>query len=299
MVLVSMISVGIFMQSCSNEDLLTETLSEKQKFPSYADNYGKAVAKELRHTVESLNKMGVDYSKANKSTAFKEQFYENLYKVNPIMLNKDVMNNMSQMNPAVFAEKVRNLTGIQIEFIQHIIKECEKSISYNDLSDRLLNINKDIYSRVPEIEQERLFNITAVLYYGAKEIQNIEKQGQMLRTPHNDIQRVRLKSGNESGDSFGGSCSSFLATAWAIALFEPTPTGEIVMAIVTVIYAGILLYEITVCTSSSSTDDSSTYNYCQQEFDYCYSPIPDGCSMCLQFCLTQGYWPPVSTHECY
>ena len=263
MLLIGVAFLGIIIPGCNSEDLLNDPLNEEPNFPSYADNYGKVVAKEVRNTIENLNKMGVDYSNADNSAAFKEQFYENLYKVNPIMLdNKDVEVNVLQIDPSVFAEKVRNLTDIQLKFIHRINKECANSKSYQELSQRLITINEDIYTEVPRIQQERLFNITAVLYYGINEIQHLEKQGQMLRTPQNNMQRVRLKSGeNESGGSIiSGSCRSFLATVWVIAIGEPTPAGEIVAAIVTV---GALLYEITVCSSGSSTVNcSAKYEQC-------------------------------------
>ena len=109
-------------------------------------------------------------------------------------------------------------------------------------------IRQKIYSDVPEIQQERLFTITAVLYYGIKEIQNLEEQGLMPRTPQSNIQYLRLKSGNnESGGSFGDSCRKFLAATWAIAIGEFTPAGEIVASVVIVIIGGILLYEVVVC----------------------------------------------------
>jgi hypothetical protein len=273
-------------------DSWDEMPNDKTNFSEHSEKYGKAVAAELHKTIINLNKIGVDYSTADNSIIFKERFYKDLYKVNQ---NVNMKDDIRQVDPAVFAEKVRNLTNIQIEFIQRIIKECETSASYQELLDKLLNINKDINLQVPEIEQERLYNITAVLYYGMKEIQNLEKQGQMLRTPHNIIQRVRLKSGSEPSD-FGASCSKFLATTWAIAIGEPTPAGEIVATVMTVMVGGLLLYEVIVCSSSS---DSSDYNHCQQKYQNCYSPIPDGCGICLQFCLVQGYWPPVSTHQCY
>jgi hypothetical protein len=277
--LACLIFVGIIMQSCNSDDLLGETLDEKPEFPFYADNYGKNVAKGFRNTVENLNRMGVDYSKADTSTAFKEEFYKNIGKINP-----EFEDNIQPIDPAVFAEKVRSLTDIQIEFIQRIIEECNQSNSYQNLLDRLTAVNKDIYSRVPEIEQDRLFNITAVLYYGIKEIQNLEKQGQMLITPHNDIQRVRLKSGSESGGSVGGSCHKFLATVWVIAIGEPTPAGEIVAAIVTV---GALLYEITVCQNSTQTID------CSDRYAKCVTRglLPSWkCYDCFVYCQGQNVW---------
>lgn len=81
----------------------------------------------------------------------------------------------TQMSSMVFVEKVKNLTELQIRFIERIIDECGESTSYDDFSKRLLAINKDISSSVPKIQQERLFNVTAVLYYGMNEIQNLEK----------------------------------------------------------------------------------------------------------------------------
>lgn len=42
----------------------------------------------------------------------------------------------------------------------------QKSKSDQDLLDRLIDLNEEIHSQVPEIEQERLLNIIAVLYYG-------------------------------------------------------------------------------------------------------------------------------------
>lgn len=56
--------------------------------------------------------------------------------------------------------------------------------------------------------------------------------------------------------------------------------------------------EVVVCSKSSTGSGSgSNYDYCQSKFRRCYSPILMG-SICLQFCLTQGYWPPYSTHKC-
>lgn len=49
-----------------------------------------------------------------------------------------------------------------------------------------------------------MFNVTATLFYGAKEIQNIENQGQMVPAPYNIVRPMRLKSGSEPGDGSGG-----------------------------------------------------------------------------------------------
>ena len=82
-------------------------------------------------------------------------------------------------------ERYNSLTDIQLEFIHKIIGECEKSRSSQDLLARLVALNKEIHAQVPEIEQERLLNVIAVLYYGGQKIVYLEHQGLMLRTPYN------------------------------------------------------------------------------------------------------------------
>jgi len=289
-------SISVLLQGCSMEDdVLNPTQVNDADFPSVSEEYGKAVAKELRGIVTSLNELGVDYSDADSSPEFKDRFYGNLNQtMPPSLLRSTNAISQTQMSPEVFIEKVKNLTELQIRFIERIIEECGESTSYDDFSKRLLAINKDISSSVPEIQQERLYNITAVLYYGMGEIENLEKQGQMLSTPYNGVQPVRLKSGNESGGGWGASCRKFLATVWVIAVGEPTPAGEIVASVITVVVGGILLYEVVTCAKNNQ----SNYEYCQQRFRNCYSPIFDGCSICLQYCLVQGSWPPYSTHQC-
>lgn len=84
----------------------------------------------------------------------------------------------------------------------------------------------------------------------------------------------------------------FLAIAWTIAVGEPTPTGEIVASVLTILYAGVWLYEVIVCR------DTDEEGYCYERFEDCVSPIPDGCSQCLQYCLVNGYWPSYSTRQC-
>lgn len=280
-------SIIVFLQGCSMDDnMLNPLQDDKANFPAQSQELGKAVAKELRGIVTSLNEMGVDYSDADSSPEFKQRFYGNLNQtLSPSLLRSTNTISQTQMSPEVFIEKVKNLTELQIKFIERIIDECKKSTSYDDFTKRLIAINKDISSSVPEIQQERLFNITAVLYYGMNEIQNLEKQGQMLSTPYNSVQPIRLKSGNESGGGWGASCRSFLATVWTIAVGEPTPYGEVVAAVVTVVVGGILLYEVVTC--AKKTVD------CTEKVVDCYknSSIPDDmCTECLRYCQGQGEW---------
>lgn len=164
-------SISVLLQGCSIDDNMLDPLQgDEASIPVRSQKLGKAVAKELRGIVTSLNEMGVDYSDANGSHEFKEQFYRNLNQtLSPGLLRSTDTISQTQMSPEVFIEKVKNLTELQIRFIEQIIKECGKSTSYDDFSKRLLAINKDITSSVPEIQQERLYNVTAVLYYGMNE----------------------------------------------------------------------------------------------------------------------------------
>ena len=111
------------------------------------------------------------------------------------------------------------MTDIQLEFIHKIIGECEKSRSSQDLLARLVALNKEIHAQVPEIEQERLLNVIAVLYYGGQKIVYLEHQGLMLRTPYNNIKLSKVKTrGPEDGGNIGEWCRKITATVWTIAM---------------------------------------------------------------------------------
>ena len=292
-------SITVFLQGCSMDDSMLNPLQDdKVNFPVQSQELGKAVAKELRGIVTSLNEMGVDYSDADGSPEFKQRFYGNLNQtMSPNLLRSANAASQTQMSPEVFMEKVKNLTELQIKFVERIIDECEKSTSYDDFTKRLLAINKDIASSVPDIQQERLFNVTAVLYYGMGEIENLEKQGQMLSTPYNGIQPVRLKSGNESGGGWGANCRKFLATVWVIAVGEPTPAGEIVASVITVVVGGILLYEVITCSNTKVTIAECTdkYENCMNAGGPWSFPNSGGwgksmCNACYEYCLSQNMW---------
>jgi hypothetical protein len=292
-ILTVIVCLAVFSRCATDEILMPEQV-EKANFPAYIEEYGETLAKELRQTVYNMNKMGVNYSDAENTPEFKERFYNDLYNATPRKTRSNISKDQIGLSPEAFAEGYRNLTAIQIEFIKRIIDEGQKTSSYDELFNVLMNINKDIYVQVPAIEQERLLRTTAVLYYGLKEIQRLEQQGQMFVTPMNSMMGfpiLKTRSENDGGSSGGGggSCRAFLATAWTIAVGEPTLAGEIVMAIVTV---GYLLYEITVCSDTSSDSDSD-YDYCQDKFASCIPMygFQDPCSQCLQHCLKDGVWP--------
>ncbi len=214
-----------FMQGCSSDgDIWSENSTGQTNFPKQSEEYGKAVAKEIRETVYNLNKMGVDYSRMDKSR-LKEQFYKDLDQASPILKKSGKSISEMQMSIEEFADEFRSLTAIQLEYIARIDKEYKESLSIQDFLGRLISINKDIYLTVPEIEQERLFNTTAILFYGLKELQEMEKQGQMFPTSYNIMSFPRLKAGSESGGGFWGSCREVLSSV-SVAIGTRWATGD-------------------------------------------------------------------------
>lgn len=263
--------------------------------PKDIEEFGESVADNLRSTVISMHKSGIDYSDADDSEDFLNRYYSDFCHANPIMNDPIYKSQLEALSdPQIFLQGYMALTEIQKEFINRIIEDVENSSSYEEIHKNLIRINKDIYSDVPEIQQERLLKIVSVIFFCCTELQNLEKQGQMIPTPQSELRRIKTRSEfDDIEDNWGSTCRTFLATVWAIAVGEPTPLGEIVAAVYTVYIAGRLFYEVVVCNRSSSN-----YNYCQERFEDCYSPIPDGCSQCLQYCLQHGYWPPYSSHQC-
>ena len=191
-------SIALLTQSCSQSDdfidkqsvFEEEIVEEEIDFPKQVEAYGKAVAKEIEITVAKLNDLNMDYSEVVDFKDFRKKFYEDWYNASPTMARSRAtgkIQSIEMMSATEFMERYNSLTDIQLEFIHKIIGECEKSRSSQDLLARLVALNKEIHAQVPEIEQERLLNVIAVLYYGGQKIVYLEHQGLMLRTPYNNI----------------------------------------------------------------------------------------------------------------
>ena len=96
-----------------------------------------------------------------------------------------------------------------IIFIIIIVAAIVQQISKTGKEKKTPSPKKVLADIFPEIEQERLLYITSALYYGIGEIQNLEKQGQMLITPQTKFRMRRVKTRSESGgDDFWGTCRS-------------------------------------------------------------------------------------------
>lgn len=301
-------SITLFIQSCSlNDDFFDKQSVLKKEIeyneislPDDVENYGRAVAKEIRATVQKLNDMNIDYSEADGSKEFRDKFYKEWYDANPTISSRQIsgLTMSSMMDAAEFAERYNELTEIQLKFIQYIVEECTRSISNQDLLNKLCDIKEQICVQVPEIEQERLLNIISVLYYAIKEISYLEDQGLMFRTPYTDIQLANVKTRTEGGSVVPSGCRKFLATVWTIAVGEPTPAGEIVASVVTVVtLSGVVMYEVVTCAAKELEKDDCTQKFvdCINSGGSWSNPNSGGwgrtmCEVCYRYCEAQGVW---------
>src|SRR5690606_20149531 len=221
-ILVALTCMLTFIQGCSkiNDDLaIPEENVSEINLPQESEEYGKAVAKELRGIVLNLNKQGTNYAIMGNMPFFKTKFYQVVYQASPSTIKTKSSTTTPMLTPDL-ADRYSNLSSIQIDYISKITKQVNKSNSFRNLKAIISNLNKDIYKNVPKIEQERLYNVTAVLYYGLQEIQKLEKEGQMLSLSNTNLRSPRLKSWGEDDDSFGDSCRKFLTAGWVIAVGE-------------------------------------------------------------------------------
>lgn len=257
-----------------------------------SEAFGIAVASDIHDIAISLHKAGVDYSDADASQEFQSRYYNDLSNIcGPLTKSPSLMVN-NEMSLSGFVAAYKLLTKKQLYYINRIIDETSTSRSYTDMMSRLILIADDIIIDVPEVQQVRLQNIIAVLYYGAKEMLYLESNGLIVPTPQTSVTRIKTKSEYD-----GATCRKFLETVWTIAVGEPTPTGEIVAAVATVLVGAVWYYEVLTCKYGSHISRED-FEYCQKRFENCYSTIPDGCSKCLEYCLAQKQWPPYSTHKC-
>lgn len=281
----------IFIQGCSSDYVLwEEEIIEKTNFPKQSEELGKAVAKELKEMVKNLNAMGVDYSSMDNSTEFLAHFYKDLYKANPSMQKGKSLYDPFNIPPQEFYNMWSNFTDIQIEFIELIIREYTESPSEEAYIVKLISINKDIYSLVPKIEQERLLNLTAVLYYGLSEIHSLEKQGQIPQTLYNELQYPRLRSNIENGDGSGGKCRMIRAAVWEYVVGTIIWTGEIVVS--SSVIAGSALLAFTLCFTGD-TRPISVDECIRMYADRCVS---GPCSDCLHYCRSSRKIDPRCTY---
>lgn len=155
--------VTLFCQCSKTEFHNFFDAEQMENIPETSKRLGLSVAKELNVTIRNLHKQGIDYSNANETPEFREIFYNDFFKASPSAVKTRSYAATVNISPKEFRRRVNCLTKIQLDFIDRIIKECSASTSEADFYNRLMTINNDICEAVPEVQQERLFNVTSVL----------------------------------------------------------------------------------------------------------------------------------------
>lgn len=301
--------LSLLAQSCSQEYPIEDVSTPEKKYkelkiklPKEIENYGRAVATELKKTVTNMTEQGVDYSRITESAKFRETFQNDWYAANPQIVktrSSQILYPM-EMSTSEFIKRYKMLTTIQIDYIKKIIHVCRNSESNTDMLQRLIDLRDEIYLSVPEIEQDRLLYVVSALFYGIQMISTLEAEGLMIKTPYNynELQFTQIHTRAEYiPPTVSEGCRSFLATTWAIAVGEPTPAGEVVALVTTVIVAGVLLYEVITCRANSLdiNDCIEKYEDCM-EFNPAWAAPGSGnagssmCDACLKYCQTQNVW---------
>jgi hypothetical protein len=283
--------------ACSeNKDLSPDTdvnaIVPETNLPVYMDEYGKLLASSFTQAIHNLRDMGVDYSDAEDTEAFRSQFISDWQKANPATDEESVTRDFTPMDADLFADRISNFTEIQLEFLQRIYEESNSCSTYDELYTRLISTNSDIAKEVPVHEQERLFYVTTILYYCLGVIQQMEDQGLMINTPINALgQNPKTRSGALV-------CTRILAPMWAFAVFEPTPAGEVVTILAApVILGGMMLYQYIACKLDEEVIEANR-THCIAKYAQCMdktnspwnSPNSGGwgktmCYLCMEKCL--------------
>ena len=273
-------SLGIFLQSCSQDDGSSINLSNVS-IKQEAEEFGKQLANNLRYVVTQMNKNGDDFNDLAKiKTAVSKYYPQN-------SLNKPIeIEDFDNIGQGTY-----HFTPVQLFFLKKIREAQTKSCTVDEYLVNLKEIITEIQETVPEIQQQNLLKTTMAIYYLTKEMTLLQKEGLMpvnLKNP----QYIRLRSGNET--------DNFWAALWLGTCVVVTDVGEAVFAALEGIAsaAGYAVIIVGACLLFTSDTPQPKPENCQERFVSCTSSIPDGCSICLQFCLAQGYWPPYSTHKC-
>jgi|GEM_PF-6219614 len=176
------------------------SVSEDPFFPVESEVFGRSVAKEIRGIATNLNEKGIDYSLAKTSPLVRQQLFQELYKDIPAVATAEpaTSNEDYSLVPIVSQENMSQITDRQVALLAHIVHEYRISRSDEAFLGKLENINKKTYA-LPEMERERLFNFSAALYYGLKEVQLLRKEGLMPPAGNPVASIPRLKSFSENG----------------------------------------------------------------------------------------------------
>ena len=243
--------------------------------------FGKQMAENLRIVVTQMNKNGDDFN--------------DLATIKEAVINYHPQNATSKISSIeeldMSIRRKLPLTPIQQFYMEKINEAQSKSRTADEFMLHLKEIIKEIQTTVPEIQQRNLLKTTVALYYITKEIDLLLKEG-LMPVNLDQPQLIRLKSGNESegywAALWAGVC--VIASDVAPAILQVLEGFASIASATLLVVAGCLLL---------TADTEQDYAYCQKRFSQCTSIIPDGCAICLQYCLGHnGLWPTFSTHKC-
>lgn len=276
-------AMTLIFSQCSKSGFESDMEKEELQLPQSVEQLGRTVAEELHSTVINLHKMGVDYSDADASEAFYNRFKEDYKSASAWSSMTEADKEMISVfsSPELFLQGFRNLTKIQLKYIDRIVAETARSASYDDMCSILLDIGSDIRENVPEIQQERLLNVVSALYYCGRELQYLEEQGLMPRTPSDVLNSIKTRSEIDSGG-----CRHLLLSAYALAALEPSLVGEVIVSVIAV---SAILYDVIVCKKTSFNETNT--NACIDRYVQCQQKGLRLCDDCLHYCVTQGDWP--------
>lgn len=240
------------------------------------------------HYPEDITTLGQTFARAINEVATKKALGN--YNTKKIaIVNKERLE--EKMMKSLNKSGLENFSKEQLNILRLLAVTRKSSRSYTEFSNRLNQINERIYLTVPEPEQKKLLQITGMLYYGLKEINELAKKGIVSGKPEgveNSLTLSRIKLGlelahaqSENIDDYDNESwwndNSWLSGVWAVALVEPTPVGEAVAIIVSI---GVASYYI--LTRADCIDE---YEDCIQ-----YSANPRDCYACFRYCTAQGVW---------
>lgn len=296
--LVLIVPLALFaLCGCSQDDVFLKK-NNVVGYPAGIEDYGQTLAEEFRLTVSNLHEMGIFYSDASLTPEFRAKFLNDWYMASP---SKTRSGSLKEIDVWADTDKIlegyRSMTDIQKDFFERIISECESSATLVDMERRLRAVNEDIYARVPEIQRERLFIISATLYYLSVEVEQVKRNGRMFVGSVWNMPAIKTRS--EDG-SFGDKCRSFYsAVALAVGSVIESGLGREIVKSVTKAVAGAAGWVIVACSVVSG---DTNRDECIEKYSDCidaggqWAQMGSGgagktmCAACLEYCRTQHIW---------
>ncbi len=127
-------AITLIFSQCSQFGIELEMGKKELSLPLSVEQLGKTVAKDLHNTVINLHKMGVDYSDADASETFYDQFMADYLAANPIAVKTKGHVDFSEITDSkAFIRGFKNLTEIQLNYIDRIVEETSESRSYDEM----------------------------------------------------------------------------------------------------------------------------------------------------------------------